>query len=220
MNINHQSLPSDPTELQKLCLQQSHEISWLKNNLQRMEEMLRLLRHQRFGAKSEQMHHPGMQALFAEPDVPPPAPAAKDQTVREHTRTVTPRQPFPPSLPRVEEVIDLPEAEKFCPCCGESTPLRKVSEETSEKLHIVPATYTVIRYVQPVYSCRHCEKMRVMSMPAHPIPKCSVTTPSLAQIAVSKYLDSLPLYRQEQIFARSGLEIGRDQMARWMIQIA
>lgn len=56
-------------------------------------------------------------------------------------------------------------------------------------------------------------------MPCHPIPKCSVTTETLSHIAVSKYLDGLPLYRQEQIFLRGGIDICRDKMSRWMVQL-
>lgn len=62
--------------------------------------------------------------------------------------------------------------------------------------------------------------MKTEPMPAHPIPKCSVTSDSIAQIAVSKYVDGLPLYRHEQIFARHGVEIGLDKMARWLISIS
>ena len=221
MKISSENLPNSLVDLQNLCSELRGENEWLKRSLQQMEEMIRLLRHQRFGAKSEQSQHPGMMPLFPEPEPKEPVQTpSKDVTVPEHTRTITPRKPFPDSLPRVIETIDLAEGEKFCSCCGEASPLRKVSEEVSEKLNIVPATYHVIRYIRPVYSCRHCERMKVMPMPSHPIPKCSVTPSSLAQIAVSKYMDSLPLYRQEQIFSRSGIELSRDQMARWMIQIA
>ena len=56
-------------------------------------------------------------------------------------------------------------------------------------------------------------------MPPHPIPKSGVTPESLAHIATMKIIDGLPLYRIEQIFKRHELDLNRDRMSRWLINI-
>ncbi len=223
MHTRTNNLPESPVELKSICLRQSGEIEWLKQDVERLEAMLRLLRHQRFGSKSEQSEHPTMRALFPESDDSAGAESgeAKDAVtaVKAHDRKNTPRKPFPDSIPRQVVPLELPESERICACCGGTDTLKKVSEDISEKLNMTPATFTVFRYVRPIYSCKSCETMKAVAMPPHPIPKCSVTTETLSQIAVNKYLDCLPLYRQEQIFLREGVDIGRDKMARWMIDI-
>ena len=112
------------------------------------------------------------------------------------------------------------EDQRQCGQCNSTKPLKKSFETVVEKLHYEPAKITIKRYIKTSYSCRDCESMKVASMPAHILPGITVTPESLATIAVSKYCDSLPLYRQGQIIARSGVKISRDMMARWMILLS
>lgn len=211
------TIPNDQESLKQLVTSQMLEIDWLRRDNSRLEGMLRLAGLLRFGSKSEQMLHPGMRSLF------PGEAASVDEAVEDkkarvsgHDRQINTRKPLPDHLPREDKLIDV--ANKSCSCCG--TEMKKVSEDISEKLHYQPAVCTVHRYIRPVYSCQSCERMKAEPMPSHPIPKCSVTSDTIAQIAVSKYVDAMPLYRQEQIFARHRVEIGRDKMARWLISIS
>lgn len=212
-SVSTDEIPNDPLALKSLCLE-------LLAENDRLNAMLRLSRHRQFGSSSEAMLHPGVQPLF--PDLDKKKDEGKederpDVQVKAHKKKVG-RKPFPKELPRVDITLDVDD--KSCSCCGAEDNLKKVSEETSEKLHSEPAKVCIQRYIRPVYSCRKCESMKTAPMPPHPIPKCSVTPETIAQIAVSKYMDSLPLYRQEQIFQRSGVEVARENMARWMVQIA
>jgi transposase len=70
--------------------------------------------------------------------------------------------------------------------------------------------------VRPAMSCRKCETMVQQPMPDLPIPRGMVDASFLAHIAVAKFCDHLPLYRQAEIYARSGLEIDRSQLAEWL----
>ena len=79
----------------------------------------------------------------------------------------------------------------------------------------------MIRHIRPKYACRHCETgIKTAPLPTQIIPKSIATPGLLAYIAISKYADALPLYRQEQMFKRIEVELSRTSMAQWMIQTA
>lgn len=121
------------------------------------------------------------------------------------------RRPLPESLPRVEVLHDL--VSKDCPTCGHG--LERIGEEVSEQLDIVPAKFFVRRHVRPKYCCRHCEKLHTAALPAQPIDKGIAAPGLIAHVAVSKYLEHQPLYRQQAGFERLGVAIPRSTMAGW-----
>jgi transposase len=106
--------------------------------------------------------------------------------------------------------------------CGSCDPARltKLGEATTEVLEKIPARLKVIRHVRPKYACRLCEKIFQAPAPELPIEKGRPGPGLLAHIAVSKYCDGLPLYRQSGILAREGVEIDRATMAEWMGHVA
>ena len=121
------------------------------------------------------------------------------------------RRPLPASLPREEVLHDL--ASKACPDCGEG--LTRIGEEITEQLDIIPARFFVRRHVRPKYCCRHCQSVHTAALPAKPIDKGIAAPGLIAHVAIGKYLDHLPLYRQESIFERMGMPIPRSTMAGW-----
>lgn len=118
-------------------------------------------------------------------------------------------------------MYSLNEDEQVCPCCGGS--LHEMSAETRSEIAIVPPQVKVIQHVRQVYACRHCERHEMQTpILTAPMPKPvypgSLASPSiLAHVMCQKYVDSLPLYRQEQQFARLGYTLSRQTMANWMI---
>ena len=52
------------------------------------------------------------------------------------------------------------------------------------------------------------------------IPKGIATAGLVAHVAVSKFRDALPLYRQEKMFERIGVDLSRQTMAGWMVMAA
>jgi len=219
MNHTTKSLPEDPEKLKEMCVKLMGENGWLRRDIEHLEAKLRMARYSSFAAKSERNLHPGMQSLFPEEETKKDEEKpSKEVEVKGHTRKFK-RKPLPDALPRKEVYIDIPEKERTCSCCGAVNELKEVSKEISEKLHWIPAQCEVLKYIRPVYSCKKCETMKVMPMPPHPIPGCSASLETIANIAVSKYMDSLPLYRQEKMLLRQKVEVGRDKMVRWMIKI-
>ncbi len=74
-------------------------------------------------------------------------------------------------------------------------------------------------HVRPKYACPVCEAgVAIAPPPAQLIPKSMATPSLLAHVVVSKYADALPLYRQEQIFARQGIDLPGSTLASWMIR--
>lgn len=148
---------------------------------------------------------------------------AAEITVPAHTRKKGGRRPLPPDLPREEVVHDLPEEEKVCDCGAN---LSRIGEEATEKLDIVPAKARVIKHIRIKYACKSCEgvesedgAVRIAPVPPQLIPQGIATEGLLAYILVAKYADYLPLYRQEKIFERIGVDISRATMAGWVIQV-
>src|SRR5690606_34292361 len=129
------------------------------------------------------------------------------QSGQTASRPSRPRKGFAPHLERVEEVI---EPEVPAECAG-LEPVR-IGEDVTERLDVTPARFRVIVTRRPKYAYRLTDgEDRVVQAPApnHLIAGGISTEAVLAQVAVSKYADGLPLYRQEEIYARDGVKLDR-----------
>jgi transposase len=121
------------------------------------------------------------------------------------------REKLPAHLPR-REVRHEPEDTT----CGCGQPMKRIGEDVAEKLDYQPGVFTVERHVRGKWACACCEKLVQTPVAPHVIDKGIPTTGLLAQVLVAKYLDHLPLYRQEAIFERAGLAIARSTLAQWV----
>ncbi len=223
-------LPSSVDALQEIVLQQHCDLAAKQSTIEQqaerlafLEEWNRLLRSQRFGARSEKIP-PEQGRLFNEAELEAPkddnsGPIEAEIEVPAYTRRKRGRRPLPDFLPVEEHLHDLPEAEKVCGTDA-SHRLVEISRETSDQLKFIPATVAIVRHIRPKYACPTCKDgVRIAPMPKLPIPK-SIATPSLlAHVATSKYVDALPLYRQEKIFARLGVDLSRGTLAGWMLKM-
>ena len=153
-----------------------------------LEEENRWLKSRLFGRSSEKSAaadlSPNQQWLFNEAEVLVEAPKAATVMVPAHERKKRGRKKLPASLPRVEVIHDLSDAEKICPTDG--TVLERIGQESSEQLEIVPAKIRVIRHIRPQYACPCCRTgVKIAPVPRALFPK-SIASPSLlAQIAWS-----------------------------------
>jgi len=120
---------------------------------------------------------------------------------------------LPQELPRIERVVE--PSSVLCPCgCGAMT---RIGEDRSERLDIVPAQFRVLVTIRPKYACRICSGAVVQApAPAHLIEGALPTEALVAHVLVSKYADHVPLYRQAQAYARSGLDLHRATLADWV----
>ncbi len=183
-----------------------------------LQEQLNLALARRYAASSEKIS-PDQIHLFNEAEVDTDAemPLEEDEiTVPTHKRRKRGRKKLPEALPRVEVVHELPEEERCCPHDGAT--LAEIGEVISEQLDIVPAKIQVIRHIRKQYACDCGQCIKTAALPPQPIPKSLASPGLLAHITVSKYQDALPLYRQETILKRIGVELPRATLANWMIQ--
>jgi len=187
-------------------------------------EQFNLAKHRQFGASSE-CTAPGQQQLFNEAEC-----EAKPELAEPTAETVTHkrrkqkgrREAVLKDLPVETVEYCLPSEEQICSNC--EGPLHEMSTEVRQEIKIIPAQVKLVRHVRHVYSCRRCEReeisVPVLTAPApSPVIPGSLASPSaVAHIMNGKYVDGLPLYRQEQQFSRLGVELSRQTMANWVIQ--
>jgi transposase len=121
---------------------------------------------------------------------------------------------LPANLPR-REVRHEPES-TVCTTPGCGCQMTRIGQDVAEKLDYQPGVFTVERHVRGKWACAKCEKLVQAPVPAHVIDKGLPTTGLLAQVLVAKYLDHLPLYRQEHIFGRAGMTLARSTLAQWV----
>jgi transposase len=142
-----------------------------------------------------------------------------DTPVRGHTRRrPTGRRPLPAHLPRRRVEIDVADADKQCGCGCAKT---RIGESVTEKLEYEPASFVVIETVCAKYACARCHD-GVVEAPAPPqaLEKALAGEGLLAHVVVSKYVDHLPLYRLEQIFARERIDLSRTTLCDWVAAVA
>ncbi len=238
MPLRLDQLPDDIAELKRLVLSKDAELAAAKNGLiitqltiEKLKAQIAKLRRSKFGASSERIERTLAQlelaleeaeaakaeAIAAQPQQPEPEAAnAEPQPAENAKPEKKKRRQLPPELPR-RDVVHMPAG--VCKTCG-GADLRKVSETVTEVLRYVPGHFEVDRHVRPACSCRKCETMVQAPMPELPIPRGMVDASFLAHIAIAKFCDHLPLYRQSEIYARSGLDIDRSQLAAWLGHVA
>jgi len=196
--------------------------------IEHMKMQLAALRRQRYGQSSEKLDREIAQLemrledleedlgeqIAANPELPEPEANLEPKPHRKPTG----RKPLPAHLPR-EVVVHEPEIACSCGSCDPAR-LAKLGETTTEVLEKIPAKLKVIRHVRPRYACRLCEKIFQAPAPELPIEKGRPGPGLLAHIAVSKYCDGIPLYRQSVILGREGVDIDRATMAEWIGHVA
>jgi transposase len=222
----------------ELLDQKELQIEALTKKLQSAQQNITMLQHQVeqllrriYGRRSERLDpnqlifESLMLSAFEQP-VSPQAPVdlpvsqepkakPRQTTKREHPGRI----PIPEHLERVEIVLDIPEKDKVCPQTGK--PLNMIGWEVSEKLEYRPGKLIVNVYKRPKYApADSASDLGVITapMPDHPIEKCKADIGLLSYIIVSKFADHLPLYRQDGIFEREGVDIPRATQTNWVLQ--
>jgi len=114
------------------------------------------------------------------------------------------------------EVVELPESERSCDECDSE--LVEIGEEITEELEYIPASFYVREIHRKKYACKKDSLHGVYRarMPKRLIPKGIPGPTLLSHILISKYVDHLPLERQEQIFKRLGVHIAKSTMSDWL----
>ena len=215
------TLPDDPELLKPLIRELYEQLRKSQSREESLQAKLDELARKLFGRKTEQLD-PKQLALIdlallgIEPSSPEPEsePAAEPEPPKLRRRPKRRRPSQEIARRRVEH--PLPEAERLCPCCEEVMP--PIREEIHEQLDYIPASFEVIEHVTFVYGCKKgCDEKIVQSTKPPQMVEKGLPGPGLlAKVAVNKYCDHQPLYRQEQAFHREGVEISRATMGGWI----
>ena len=224
---HYENQRENPDALIGLLVQKDTQISEINAQLAEhtrhiniLEKNLLVLQQARFAAKSEKRPLDNSSAqlpLFDGPPevVAPVVSAPAPVTIAPHTRAARVKRDLS-KLPHCR-VVHEPKSTK-CNCCGEE--LSKIGEDVSEELEYQPAKLFVNEHVRPRYACNRCKEGGVQqaSLPGgvKPLQRSIAGAGLISQILVSKYVDHLPLHRQEQIFARKGFEIPRRSLCTWV----
>jgi transposase len=234
MQVLPDTLPTTVAELQQLLVekqliikQQADELTAIQTLNTVLEEKLRLQNQKHFAQSSEK--NPGQaelqflneaemlhaQEVLEQTEASNDAEQDDSIEVPAHTRKRGKKRQLPSDLPRCEVIHDLSDEQKQCSC---GLTMSVIGEEVLEQLGIVPQQFYVIVHRKLKYACTCKSCMRTASMPVQPIPGSQASPQIMSHVMVSKLHDGLPLYRQEKMAQREGLDLDRSKLARWMIE--
>jgi transposase len=215
-------------ELEEYAMRKSTEVESLAMQLKFYEEQLRRSRAEKYGASSEKMRDEGYEqinffneaeqesyGIYPEPKEEDVIPKSSGKKQKGHKQSITKH------LEREQIDYVLTGDELVCPQCGEE--LVEMKTEVRTEIEVIPAKMKAVDYVKHFYVCKNCDKNGITgTIIAANTPKGlfrnSLASPSLlADVIYKKYVLSLPLYRQEKEYARTGLKLDRKTLANWVI---
>lgn len=201
-------------ELRRLLIEKDRELDWHQTKIDKLTHELAMLKRWRFGVKTE--HWLVEQRQLFEETIDADLEAMEEElallsATQAKAKGQAKRLPLPVNLPRTD-IHHEPES-TLCPC---GCTMKRIGEDVAEKLDYTPGIFSVERHVRGKWVCGQCETLIQAPVPVHVIDKGIPTSGLLAQVLIAKYLDHLPLYRQEAMFGRAGLAIPQSTLAQWV----
>jgi transposase len=217
-------IPSAPADLE-LIAQLKSQLQYAELRIRVLEERLRLMRIEKYGAGGEKLSLAQMQLFELEPVVNEEIEQAESEHAPVYRRTKRAgmhpgRQELPSSLPRIARILPCAPDQRVCKRCGKETVV--IGYEESSQLDVEPAKYFVLVTKREKRACRSCEELGVVSAPLPPriIEKCLASDRIVIDTVVSKYCNHTPLHRQSVILERDiGLEISRATLDGWVLKV-
>ncbi len=160
-----------------------------------------------------------MLADLESPEQDDTEPTVQEKADSERKKPV--RRPLPAHFNRVEKILDLSDEEKAA--MGDDWTF--IGYDTSEQLAVIPRQHYVIAYKRAKYVPKDDEVtgaeqgVRIAPRPDQIIPKSIAHHSVIADVVTRKFVDGLPFYRQEVIHAREGIDLSRQTMSGWVIQL-
>ena len=216
MAIDAAQLPKDVATLQAMLIAAQTRLLDRDAEIANLKLTIAKMRRETFGASSERGAKLIDQFELQLADLVEAATEAKSAAA---IATLSPaeevqkpaRRPLPDHLPR-ERIVHA--AQATCPDCGGQ--LRKLGEDITETLELVPANWKVIQHVREKFSCRTCEHITQAPAPSHPIVRGRAGPQLLAQVLFAKYRVHIPLNRQSEIYAKEGIDLDVSTLADWV----
>ncbi len=224
MQSNASQLPEDRKELIKIIENLATQNEQLEAKIRWFEEQFHLARHKQYGASSERNLRE-QRNLFNEAEaIAEGGPFEEEirQTIDGYQRKKPGRKPIPKDVPIERIEYRLPEEEQICSACG--GPMHEMSEQCRHEVKLIPAQVKIVQHAQLVYGCRDCEKNGIevpikTAKAPNPVIKKGLASPSaVAYVMNMKFVEGVPLYRQEQHYARLGIDLSRGVLSNWIIK--
>lgn len=223
MSSSASPLPENRQELVEIIDSLTTKNEQLEAKVRWFEEQFHLSRHKQFGPSSER-------SIKEQPNLFNEAEAiAEDGPVEEairqsitYERKKPGRKPISKDLPIERIEYRLSEDEQICTACG--CHLHEMSEELRHELKLVPAQAKIVQHARIVYGCRNCEKnsievpIKTAEAPKPVIEKGLASPSAVAYVMTLKFVEGMPLYRQEQHYARMGIELSRGVLSNWILK--
>ena len=198
----------------------------LQNQVSNLTEMILLMRKDKFGSKSEKTPQvDGQLSLFNEAETEArqeEEPLVERKGRIYHRNSKTTREELLKDLP-VEEVPCVVHPDDMtCDQCG--SVLKEIGfVKVRDELEYVPAKVKIIRYMQQACECPSCKHKGMPFIRKAVTPKSvlnhSLASPSsVARVMYHKYVNGIPLYRQEKDWEQTGIGLSRATMANWIIR--
>jgi len=198
------------TQQEKVITQKEDDIARLNLIVANLQRMLFGSKKERFIAKDAAQLTIPFEEFASQQEQQDATPVKEKITYeREKPSKHAGRNKLPDNLPVVEEIIE-PE--------GVTADMVKMGEEITEILEFTPAQFLKRRIIRPKYVSKQTQEIKIAALPSRPIEKCLAGNSVLTHILVSKYVDHLPLYRQQQIFKRAEIEIAPSTIDSWVAQ--
>ncbi|UNC91290.1 IS66 family transposase [Candidatus Contubernalis alkaliaceticus] len=204
-----------------------NRISQLEQENKKLHDTVEYLTRKLFGKSSEKTSSlpTGQMSLFDEAEIEanPKAPEPDLKEVQGYRRKKFKgqRMELLKDIPRDKRLCTLAEEDRFCEECD--TTLLSVGEEfIRTEVEYIPAKVRVIDYYRETFECRTCRKdgkpyMEKSPMP-YPVIQHSMASPStVAWVMHQKFVNALPLYRQEKEWKTLGVNLSRATMSNWIL---
>jgi transposase len=222
--VSEATIPSAPADLELIARLKSR-LQYAELRIRVLEERLRLMRIEKYGAGGEKLSYAQLELFELEPGVDAVIDQAESESapVRCSTKRSNKhpgRQELPSNLPRVERILPCIPDQRVCKRCGKETVV--IGYEESSQLNVEPAKYFVLVTKREKRACRSCEELGVFSAPLPPriIEKCLASDRIVIDTVVSKYCNHTPLHRQSVILERDiGLKISRATLDGWVLKV-
>jgi transposase len=222
--VSDAPIPSAPADLELIAHLKSR-LQYAELRIRVLEERLRLMRIEKYGAGGEKLSQAQMQLFEPDPVVSEVIVQGKGERAPVHRSAKKSgkhpgRQELPANLPRVERVLPCTPDQRVCKRCGKETVV--IGYEESSRLDVEPAKYFVLVTKREKRACRSCEELGVVSAPLPPriIEKCLASDRIVIDTIINKYCNHTPLHRQSVILARDiGLVISRATLDGWVLKV-
>jgi transposase/uncharacterized coiled-coil protein SlyX len=222
MTPREAQLERDKAHLRATVAELHAALADLRATVEKQQAHLDRLVRMTFGRSSERAIGPTLfDAVTPSGDTPVPVPPEPGRSASSSRRRGHGRRRISADLPVERVEIDLPEAEKVCPCCGDAR-VRIGASEPSRRHDYRPASVFIRETVRFSYACRRCEQagrdpqFARPPLPPEPIERSAAAAGLLAHVVVSKFVDHLPLHRLEAVLGRHGLAASRSTLCDWV----